>query len=146
MDVHKLVNMICRQANESLSSILDNSGYLIDERTGSALVVPDELPEEGVGEDDGAEEEEEGGLLMNGYSFFDSVSTAGVFSQPQGVNGGILISFLFFFDRERLRRLESAVGKRGVSVLAESFLWWSTESKCILLCYHIGLIHIRPRL
>ena len=74
--------MICRQANESFSSILDNSGYLIDERTGSALVVPDELPEEGVGEDDGAEEEEEGGLLMNGYSFFDSVSTAGVFSQP----------------------------------------------------------------
>ncbi|KAF8332392.1 acyltransferase ChoActase/COT/CPT [Cantharellus anzutake] len=72
-DVYKLVNMIYRQANERSGAFVDHSGNLIDARTGSALVVPVELPEEG--EDDGAaaEEEEEGGLL-SGYSFFDSVS------------------------------------------------------------------------
>lgn len=75
MDVYKLVNMICRQANESSSLAVDHSGHLIDERTGLALAVPVELSEEGDGEDDAAEEED--GPLISGYSFFDSVSVAG---------------------------------------------------------------------
>jgi hypothetical protein len=69
---------IFKQANERHGAFIDHSGNIIDSRTGAAIslgiVERDEPDENGLQGDGSGEGEDEGVVLTDGYSFFDSVS------------------------------------------------------------------------